>query len=420
MKPENDKVITGIFGKDKGGKQRGPSTTKLPRWPEVSRTGEIVEASIANVRAFLNYLGVAVWLDQFSNCVRIEGAEEHQVMDDHALYWLWGQAYDLGFRPSTAFMKHAFKTIAGGNARHPLRDWLKSLIWDGVPRVERLFPGYAGAEDNPLNRAIGKLLLVAMVRRIIEPGCKFDYMPILQGPQGCKKSTFCKTLAGGSEFFEKSLTLTASVKQLMENTAGKWVVEIAELKGLTPKDIEHQKALITRTHDRSRLCRRDSAESIARPFVIIGTTNEEVFLCDSTGNRRYLPVRVSDIDIEALERDRDQLLAEACELEKTYGPLIMPAELSAELLRRQKEVTVIDPAHERVHDYISGKLWVDPHYEFPKDDLFRAMGTKHTSKAGKVLAQIACQYGLVEKKRGPKENRIRKFVREEAAETEDG
>ena len=123
-----------------------------------------------------------------------------------------------------------------------------------------------------------------MVRRIREPGCKYDYMVILQGPQGCKKSLFCKTLAGGSEFFEESVTLAAGVKQLIENTAGKWVVEIPELVGLTAKDIEHQKALITRTVDRCRAAYGYYAEDVPRQFVFLGTTNEEVFLCDSTGN----------------------------------------------------------------------------------------------------------------------------------------
>ena len=259
-----------------------------------------------------------------------------------------------------------------------------------------------------------------MVRRILEPGCKYDYMVILQGPQGCKKSPFFKTLAGGSEFFEESLTLTASVKQLMENTAGKWVVEIAELSGLTPKDIEHQKALITRTVDRCRAAYGYYAEDMPRQFVLVGTTNEEVFLCDSTGNRRYLPVRVSDIDIEALKRDREQLLAEACELEKTYGPLIMPAELTAELSRRQKEFTIIGHSLERLSDYVAGKLSVAPQYAFQKDELFRVMGvTKPTSKDGKLLAQVTREHGLTEVKRGPKEKRIRYFVREKAAETED-
>ena len=254
MKPSNDKVITDIFGKGRGGKQGRPSTTKLPRWPEVSRTGVIVKTSIANVRAFLECLGFKPWLNQFENRIYIDGSEVSQYLDAHLLASIWGQANQLGFRPSKAFMRDALSSIAVDNRWHPLQEFLMGLRWDGVPRDERLLIDYAHAEDNALNRAIGKLLLVAMVRRILEPGCKFDYMPILQGPQGCMKSTFCKTLAGGSEFFEESLTLTASVKQLMENTAGKWVVEIAELKGLTPKDIEHQKALITRTHDRSRLC----------------------------------------------------------------------------------------------------------------------------------------------------------------------
>ena len=137
-----------------------------PTWPEVSRSGEIVKTSIANVRAFLDYLGLKLWLNQFENRIRIDGSEKHQYLDDHVLSSLWGQANKLGFRPSKAFMRDALKSIAVDNGRHPLREFLKSLRWDGVPRAERLFIDYAHAEDNPLNRAIGKLLLVAMVRRI--------------------------------------------------------------------------------------------------------------------------------------------------------------------------------------------------------------------------------------------------------------
>lgn len=339
-------------------------------------------------------------------------------MTTHGLSSLWGQAHELGFKPSKAFLRDAFLSIAVANGRNPMQEYLAGLIWDGVHRVDRLLVDYANADDNALNRAIGKLLLVAMVRRIRVPGCKFDYMVILQGPQGCRKSMFCEELAGGSEFFEDSVTLAASPQKLIENASGKWVVEIGELEGLTPKDIERQKALITRRVDRSRLAYGHFTESVRRQFVLIGTTNEEVFLCDSTGNRRYLPIRVADIDIRALKRDREQLFAEACELEKTYGPLIMPAELKEELLLRQKKVTIVDAAFERLSDYIRDKLSVDPQYAFPKEKLYGLMGvTKSTSKDGKLLAKVTHRYGLIEVKRGPKEKRIRYFVAE--AETQD-
>ena len=421
MEPPNDNVITAIFGKGRGGKQSCLNTAKQPRWVDFTSKGEPAKNSVANMRVFLRHKGVKLWLNEFENRIRIDGrAEKDQYLNAHMLSLLWSQANELGYKPSITFMRQALLSIAVGNGRHPVRDYLRGLRWDGVPRVERLFIDYANAEDNALNKAIGKLFLVAMVRRIIEPGCKFDYMPILQGPQGCRKSLFCKELAGGSEFFEDSVTLAASVKQLMENTSGKWVVEIAELAGLTPKDIEHQKALITRAVDRCRLAYGYYAESVPRQFVLIGTTNEEVFLCDSTGNRRYLPVQVSDIDIEALKRDREQLLAEACELDKTYGPLITPAELTAELLACQKKVIIIDAALERLSDYVRDKFSVDPQYAFQKDELFGVMGvTKPTSKDGKVLAQVTRQYGLVEVKRGPKGSRVRVFIREKAAETED-
>ena len=167
MKRPNDKVVTGIFGKEK--RQQGrPSTTKQPTWPEVSR-GKIVKTSIANVRAFLDYLGLKLWLNQFANRIRIDRSEKHQYLDNHVLSSLWGQANKLGFRPSKAFMRDALSSIAVDNGRHPLREFLKGLRWDGKPRAERLFIDYAHAEDNALNRASGKLLLVAMVRRIWSP-----------------------------------------------------------------------------------------------------------------------------------------------------------------------------------------------------------------------------------------------------------
>ena len=361
-----------------------------------------------------------LWLDQFENRIRIDGSKEHQYLDDHVLSLLWGGANELGFRPSKSFMRDALRSIAAGDARHPLRTWLKGLRWDGVPRIERLLTDYANAEDIPLNHAIAKLLLIAMVRRVLQPGEKYDYMVILQGPQGCRKSQFCKTLAG-PDFFEESMTLAASAKEILEQTPGKWVIELAELAGLNAKDIEHQKALITRTEDRARRAYGYFAESAHRQFVLIGTTNEEVFLRDATGNRRYLPVRVRDIDIEALKRDREQLLAEAVETEKTYGPLVMPTELTAELLRRQEDVTIVDDAHERLNDHISDRLSLAPHHIFLKDDLLGVMGvTKANSKDGKVLVHVTRQFGLRETKRTISGSRVRVFVREKTAETGNG
>jgi hypothetical protein len=141
------------------------------------------------------------------------------------------------------------------------------------------------------------------------------------------------------------------------------------------------------------------ATSVSRQFVRVGTTNQELILHDATGNRRYLPVRVRGIDIEALKRDREQLLAEAIELAKTYGPLVMPAGLTAEVLRRQEEFTLVDYGLERLNDYISDKLSVNPHYIFRKDELFGVTGvTTPKSKDGKVLAHVTRQFGLRETK----------------------
>ena len=417
-------LISDILGASSGYDEETrpqPEDEPVIDWPEMSEAG-VVKNSLPNMRAFLGHLGWDLSLDQFENRIRIDGSEKYQLLDDHVLSLLWGQANELGFRPSKSFMRDALKSIAASDARHPLRDWLKNLKWDGVSRAERLLVDYAHAEDNRLNRAIGKLLLTAMVRRILQPGCKYDYMVILQGKQGCGKSLFCKELAGGSDFHEESMTLAASAKVILEQTPGKWVVEIAELSGLNAKDIDHQKSLITRTEDRARRAYGYFVESAPRQFVLVGTTNEEVFLRDDTGNRRYLPVRVSDIDIEGLKRDREQLLAEAAvELEKTYGPLIIPRELEGDLNQRQKEFTLIDDGLERLSDYISDKLAVNPDRVFLKDDFYEVMGVATPKPIhGKMIAQVTRRFRYGETKRTINGKRVRVFVRQETAETDGG
>ena len=166
-------------------------------------------------------------------------------------------------------------------------------------------------------------------------------------------------------------------------------------------------------------CLRLLRESVPREFCSLRPQMKKCFSATAP-ETAVLPVHVSDIDINALSRDREQLLAEACEQERTFGPLIMPPELTAELLSCQKKVTITDAAFERLSDNIFDKLSVDPQYAFQKDELFGMMGvTKPTPKDGKVLAQITRKYGLVEVKRGPKAKRVRFFIREKGAEPRD-
>ena len=121
---DDNNVITGVFGKSGSSKQSRLNMAAEPRWVDFNKDGEADAKSVANVRAFLKHIGVKLWLDQFANRIRIGGrAEKDQYLNNHVLSSLWGQANELGFKPSKAFMRDALLSIAVDNGRHPLQDF---------------------------------------------------------------------------------------------------------------------------------------------------------------------------------------------------------------------------------------------------------------------------------------------------------
>src|SRR5262245_8863246 len=197
--------------------------------------------------------------------------------------------------------------------RHPLRDWLTGLDgkWDNTRRLSNWLPHYLGAKaDSPKYLpAIGRMFLVAMVARIMKPGCKADYMPVLEGPQGLEKSKACATLAG-QEYFSDSLP-DLHTKDARQHLRGKWLVEIAELSALAKADVETYKTFITRTHELYRPPYGKHDVNEPRQCLFIGTTNKLVYIKDETGWRRGWPITCGRIEIAKLEDDREQLFAEA-------------------------------------------------------------------------------------------------------------
>lgn len=206
-------------------------------------------------------------------------------------------------------MHQAIALRAQERAYHPVRDYLDSLAHDGRPRLGAWLTRYMGAAESPYVQAIGRMFLLTTVARVYEPGCKADYVLVFEGPQGAGKSRACGTFGG--EWFSDSLPDVTRDKEAAQHLRGKWIIEMSELSALSRAEAEALKSFISRPVERYRPPYGREEVIEPRQCVFIGTTNRSAYLGDDTGGRRFWPVKVGRVDVEALEVDRDQLFAEA-------------------------------------------------------------------------------------------------------------
>ena len=248
---------------------------------------------------------------------------------------------------------------------HPVRDYLSGLQWDGTPRLEHAIIDYVGAADCELTRKVTRIWLTAAVKRIFEPGCKMDYCLILVGAQGIGKSTFFEVMGG--EWYNGNLSAMSNDRASLEQLQGSWIFELQELDGMKKREASQVKAFITNREDRYRGAYKEESEGHKRQCVFGGTTNEDTFLKDETGDRRFWPVQVDaslrkyEDTREALKRDRDQLWAEAVDSYRHGCQLWLSAGLEIEMENRRKSYswTEEDPMPGYVEEYLETKLPVD-------------------------------------------------------------
>ena len=314
---------------------------------------------------------IAWWLEEDPGLVgvRLECMSQ-QVTIDKGLPWnseakLWGSVDDdyLYARVQERYKEKgkslvrsdknvykAFSIFSHSHRYDVMVEMLDSMpAWDGERRAATLLIDFLGAEDTEYTREVTSLLLRAAVARALEPGCKYDHMVVIEGPQGIGKSTIVRKLAKRDEFFVDDIKNIGS-KDAQELIQGRWFVEFAELSAFGNARIEALKLFVTSQTDSYRVPYAKRPVQLPRRCVLVGTTNSHEYLEDPTGNRRFLPVVCKGNALKSLFNDSiedyiDQVWAEILvDYRSNPGkPLILPASVIEEANRKQAEATAEDP-----------------------------------------------------------------------------
>lgn len=262
--------------------------------------------------------------------------------------------YGLPSIPRAA-LSEAIQTVAHSRRFHPIREYLEGLpahdLEQGKSRIDSWLVHVLGESPKTLKPAmleylqiVGRCWLLGMVNRVMEPGCKFDYCPVLEGVGGLRKSTMVEALAS-TPFFSDTPFEVGKGKEAQEQVQGLWLYEIAEMTHFSKSEVGAIKAFITSKVDRYRVAYGTTVGSFKRQCVLVGTTNENTYLRDRTGNRRFWPVPVKHvINTEWLVKYRDALFAEAYAFYKTGVVYTPTPEQERRLFEPMQESRLVETA----------------------------------------------------------------------------
>ena len=276
--------------------------------------------------------------------------------DDSALRHYLERVYKI---KSKEAIFDAISVVSSKHSYHPIKTYLNSVTWDGTKRIETLFVDYLGASDSEYTREVAKKMLTAAVARVFEPGIKFDYMAVFVGKEGIGKSHLINLL--GKEWYTDSIN-TVLGKEAYEQLQEAWIVEMAELSAVKKAETEAVKHFISKREDVYRVAYGRRVEKFKRQCVFFGTTNEETFLKDRNGNRRFWPIKVGDEKIkksvfkDLTKIEIDNIWAEAVSYYKNGEKLILSNEISKVALSKQIEHLEDNPKEGMIREYLERLL----------------------------------------------------------------
>ncbi len=303
----------------------------------------------------------------------------------NAVMWL----ESLHMTPKASNIASVIQSVAEAHSFDRLREYLEGAAWDGQPRIDNLAARYLGTDDVAYARSISRRFLISAVARGLNPGCKVDTMPIIEGPQGLRKSTFLKALFG-AEFFSDELSDIGSKDAKME-MQGVWCIEIAEMHRLNLSATNAVKKFISQATDRFRPPYGRTVIEAPRRLVLAGTINPDgnPYLKDNTGARRFWPLTATRIDIDAVHRDRDQLWAEAVHMYQTGEPWWVQQEEIEMVEAQQASRTDVDVWTDAVLAAVEGRKSV------LLSDIVREIGISvkeasqhHAARIGRIMSSI--------------------------------
>jgi len=327
---------------------------------------------------------------------------------------MWLEARQM--TPKASNIAAVIQTVAERSSFDRLTEYLEGLKWDRKPRVEKWLTYYMGVEDTPYARTVGTRWLISAVARGLQPGCKVDTMPILEGPQGARKSTALRFLYGDS-FFTDGLSDIGSKDAKME-MQGVWGLEVAEMHKFNAAEVNEVKKFLTQQTDRYRPPYGRTVIEAPRRVVLNGTINPEgnAYLRDPTGARRFWPLTVGSLDTDAIALDRDQLWAEAVTLYRANTPWWVQEEEQAAVEFEQSKRTDVDVWTDLIAPMLKGQSTI------LQIDIFTSLGIpkkdadwRHAGRVGRIMKKLGWTVG---RDRRNNEDRVMFFAPERNGEAQ--